>query len=76
MGTGNKYNLSEQQVNVGSFTFGKKSYKYPYPMYREVDVKEFIKKLKKEFKKYLHYGDNTNDVDYIIDKCAGENFVK
>ncbi len=43
----------------------------PY-FYCETDVKEFIKRLKEEFKEYLHYGKGVNDVDYIIDKLAGE----
>ncbi len=41
--------LNDLKVYVGSFTFGKKSKRYPYPMVREIDLKESIKELKKEF---------------------------
>ena len=36
------------------------------------NVKEFIKRLKIDFKEYLNISKGINDVDYIIDKLAGD----
>ena len=39
------------------------------------DIKEFIKRLKIDFKEYLNISKGINDVDYIIDKLAGQKLI-
>ena len=57
--------LSEKMVYVESFTFGKKSKKYPYPMCREIDIKLHLKRLKERIKKY--YDKDTNVLHMSFD---------
>lgn len=61
-----EFNLSDNIIPEGVSTWGCEG------TIEVSDIKEFIKRLKEELKQYLNYDNGLNDVDYIINKLAGE----
>ena len=74
------FNLSDYKVYASGFAWKLNEKKFPYSMYRKIDLKEFIKKLKdetivKQKKKSSGWVDIW-ELERIIDKLLGEDFIE
>ena len=68
--------LNDKRVFVGSFTFGNKSKKYPYKMFRDISIKKAIQELSVWLKYHKDTLILTNTIVDMMKDIFGKDLVE